>query len=41
MSGFNLNITIQLSILHYPSHRLSTFGQIEQEIVQGPLSIKC
>ena len=41
MSGFDLSITIQLSIIHYPSHRLSKFGQIEQEIVQGPLSVKC
>ena len=33
MSGFDLSTKIQLPIIHYTSHRLSTFGQIEFETV--------
>ena len=31
MSGFDLSTNIQLSSIHYPSHRFSKFEQIEQE----------
>ena len=30
---------VQLSMIHYSSHRLSKFGQIEQETVEGPVPI--
>ena len=36
MQGFDLSIKLLLSVMHYPSHRLSKFGQIEYETVRGP-----
>ena len=36
---FDISTKIQLSSLHYPSHRLSKLGQIESETVEGPLKI--
>ena len=36
MSGFYLSTEIYLSNMHYPSNRLSKFGQIELETVRGP-----
>ena len=39
MSGFDLSTKIQLPIIHYPSHRLLKFGQIEYETVGGPCSM--
>ena len=36
MSGFNLTAQVQLSIIHYSSHRLSKFWHIELETVRGP-----
>ena len=36
MYGFGLSTKIQLSAMHYPSQRLSKFGQIEKETVGGP-----
>ena len=41
MEGFDLSTKLWLSVMHYPSLRLSKFGQIEKEIVRGPLSIHC
>ena len=38
MSGFDLSTTIWLSIIHFPSYRLSKFGQIGQETIQGSLA---
>ena len=37
MCGFDLSTKLWLSVMHYPSHRLSKFGQIEQETVLGPV----
>ena len=31
MSDYDLSTKMQLSIIHYPSHRLSKFGQIEEK----------
>ena len=39
MSGFNLSAQVQLSSIHYPSHRHSKFGQIEWETVGGPFPL--
>ena len=37
MSGFDLSTKLWLSVMHYPSVRLSKFGQVEHEPVRGPL----
>ena len=36
MSDSDLSTKIQLPIIHYTSHRLSKFWQIEYETVRGP-----